>query len=1289
MQIRHWSIISLAVMAAVLLPGMERSAAANTLCVNPKGSKGCYSTIDDAVNHAASSDTIQVAHGTYREMVMIGKSLSLIGAGPGHTIIDATGKCTVIGGYDYCNAIYIDGMDNPGLSEVVVQGFTVANAKFEGILVTNASNVTISGSQVTGNNTGLIPVAGHSTCPGQPAWEASEDFDCGEGIHLVAVDHSTVANNIVDHNAGGILLTDETGPTHDNMIIGNLVTENPYECGITLASHRSADGKPPYGVFHNTVAYNESTNNGLNLAGAGVGIGLSTSGGDANTQAYGNVVIGNRITGNGHPGVALHAHRAGANLTDNTIIGNYIAGNGSDSGDTPTAGPTGVNIHAGNSNVALTGNVVTGNFIEHESIDVAIKTPAQIDVHLNNLSGEAVGIANLGGGTINATMNWWGCSGGPQAAGCSGVQGTGIAFAPWLTKPVYLSNQDDEQRLPQLLDRLHRRVLAWGRGESPIRHPSTDRRSCCSAVTPGEAMALGDTMNTGGRTKTQLNDTWKFIASNTLTGAEAIDYDDSSWASVSVSHTWDTVTRVTLFTNSWYRTHFTIPPTSAGMSVYVYFEGVFQIADVYVNGQNLGQHRGGYTCFIFDATNAISFAGDNVLAVKVSNDTCSDCLPDGTPRLFKGYGGIYRKVWSITTSPYHVATTDYASSGVYITPSNVSSESANVSIRTLVQNDGIVDKTFTVDNLLTDRDEKLILALQQDIVVPSGSTVAVTQIGLVANPRLWSPSDPYLYNVHTNVSVDGAITDTVDEHTGFRYYQLTADDFMLNGSSFKLRGVSKHQETEYSASAVTDAELTIDWDNLQDLGVNYVRLVHYPHAGLEYTLADQRGFLVWAENGHTNEGLPTANGDNINREMVYQNYNHPSIIFWSAGNEASGVAATSQYAAVLRASDSTRPIVYGSAGEGTPSNVDFIFENVYPGWYYGSMYDWNTIGHPWISESGAGMVVGTQNADHFNSVFQVGSYEPEQYGAMVNEVKFQDMFVTNPSHVPAFSNFQFREISDVLYKNTINTKGILTFSTYKKDIYYLYQSFLKADPAVVRIVGPHYFLRDSNPSGCGDIKVYSNALNLTLTVNGINRGTQANGSYTHLNGLVINNVFYWTDVLQIGRNDIQAADDSGNADIATIYYKGTGEFMPNEAAAKVFNVASSNVPAFFINTPISDQRPFYRDFDGTGDNTFDTIPSELSGAVGWIATKRQSDSARTSDISFDLTADADVYIMFSRQSTTPSWITDAGFSDTGVSGRWRDDSITLVDYQLFKASFAAGSHVALASSPIDFVIIVR
>src|SRR5262249_2354917 len=140
-----------------------------------------------------------------------------------------------------------------------------------------------------------------------------------------------------------------------------------------------------------------------------------------------------------------------------------------------------------------------------------------------------------------------------------------------------------------------------------------------------------------------------FIASNTLTGAEAVDYDDSSWATVTVPHTWDDVTSVTRYTNSWYRTHFAIASADAGKSLYLYFEGVFQVADVYLNAQYLGQHRGGYTRFGFDATGATNFGGDNVLAVRVSNATCDDCLPDGTPRLFKGYGGIYRKAWYIIT----------------------------------------------------------------------------------------------------------------------------------------------------------------------------------------------------------------------------------------------------------------------------------------------------------------------------------------------------------------------------------------------------------------------------------------------------------------------------------------------------------------------------------------------------------------------------------------------------------------------------------------------------------------
>lgn len=803
------------------------------------------------------------------------------------------------------------------------------------------------------------------------------------------------------------------------------------------------------------------------------------------------------------------------------------------------------------------------------------------------------------------------------------------------------------------------------------------------AIGPAEAVYVQPVTD---RAKIQLTGSWKFIASDTLNGAEARNYPDGSWASVSVPHTWDSVTSVTKHSNSWYRKHFTISAADAGKRIHVYFEGAFQTATVYVNGQYLGQHRGGYTRFLFDATKAITVGGDNVLAVKVSSADCSDCLPNGNTRLFKGYGGIYRKVWLLKTNKYHVATTDYASSGVYVTPSNVSAASASISIRTLVTNNDTVGKTLTVKNFLTDANENNVLTLQRNVTVPANTTAAVTQNGTVSNPRLWSPSSPYLYNVHAEVWVDGAIKDSVNERTGFRYYQLTSSDFTLNGASMRLRGVGKHQETEYRASAVTDAELIQDWDNLQDLGVNFVRLAHYPHAELEYDEADRRGIMVWAENGHTNGGSPTPNGDYITREMVYQNYNHPSIIFWSAGNEA-GQTAASQYAAVLQAADGSRPVVYASNGQ-TPANVDFIFKNTYAGWYSGTMYNFLTSSDHWISETGAGMVVGTHTANSFAMSYKVDVYEPEEYGTLVNEVRFHDLF-NNPTHVPAFSSWVFREFAIDKYKGLINTKGFLTFSNYKKDVYYHYKTFLKTSP-VVHVVGPHYFLRSANASGQGDVKVYSNASSVTLKINGVTKGARSNGGYSHPNGTRINNVFYWKNVLSLGKNVITATDAAGVSDSATVYYKGTGSTMPAESGAKVRNVTSSNLAsrAYFINKPIADQRPFYWDFDSTGDNTFDFVPALVAGAT-WIATKRQSDAAKTTRLAFDLTAAATVYIMATKQATTPGWIVSAGFTDTGVTGRWRDNNLRLVSYKLYKRSFGGAARVSLGSSPIDYVVLIK
>ena len=423
--------------AAIL--GMPASLHAATLCVNSHGTGGCYKTIAAAVAAASPNDTIKVSAGTYKEDVVIGKPLSLIGAGQDWTIINAKGLS---------NGLYIDGLDNPGLGHVVITGFTVESANFEGILIQNASFVTVWGNEVRDNDQGLDVQA--ETCDGQPPFETSEGDDCGEGIHLMGVDHSIISGNQVEKNAGGILVTDETAATHDNAITRNTVQNNDLDCGITLASHppyvKSGPTPAPFGVFHNTISENDSFNNGHGTPGGGAGVGLFAPG--PGNMTYGNSVVHNRLVNNGLPGVAVHNHApvpppAGPNVDDNTIIGNFIAGNGPDS-DVPTTVPTGIAILGAS---PVTGLVIADNVIVDEDIDVAVNSASSIDLHLNDLNGRKVGIDNLNAaGTINATENWWGCAKGPGAGGCSSIQGSGVTFTPWLTQPSSPDRDDNHWR---------------------------------------------------------------------------------------------------------------------------------------------------------------------------------------------------------------------------------------------------------------------------------------------------------------------------------------------------------------------------------------------------------------------------------------------------------------------------------------------------------------------------------------------------------------------------------------------------------------------------------------------------------------------------------------------------------------------------------------------------------------------------------------------------------------------------------------------------------------------------
>jgi parallel beta-helix repeat protein len=423
---------------ALLFAGVTQQARAATLCVNPGHPNHCFTSIGAAVAAASPGDTIRVAHGTYAEYVVVPKPLSLIGDDEDNTIIDASNKPF---------GINVDGFNHHGLRGVVIAEFTVRNANNAGIVISNAWDVTISGNSILNNDKGLVP-GNPTTCPSLSSFPyfTGEAEDCGEGILLSGVRHSILADNTVTGNAGGILITDDTGATHDNLITGNSVVRNTaLDCGITLPSHSEA------GVFHNTVSGNDSSYNG------GPGVGIFAPG--PGSKAYGNVIINNHLKGNGLPGVTMHNHAApgvdgvpaGApppRFNDNVIVGNEISDNAQDTEDAATAGPTGINIF---SVAPMTGTLISQNVIHDEAFDIVIKVPETgnvpaVQIHLNNFAEGNVGVQDAGATQVDATQNWWGCRGGPATGDCATVSGANVIFTPWLRKPFHVREDERDER---------------------------------------------------------------------------------------------------------------------------------------------------------------------------------------------------------------------------------------------------------------------------------------------------------------------------------------------------------------------------------------------------------------------------------------------------------------------------------------------------------------------------------------------------------------------------------------------------------------------------------------------------------------------------------------------------------------------------------------------------------------------------------------------------------------------------------------------------------------------------
>ncbi len=641
------------------------------------------------------------------------------------------------------------------------------------------------------------------------------------------------------------------------------------------------------------------------------------------------------------------------------------------------------------------------------------------------------------------------------------------------------------------------------------------------------------------RAEIDLDSSWKFQRAD-VAGANAAAFDDSAWSAATLPHTWNAADGQDGGSNyyrgvGWYRRHLAIAPENAASRLFLRFEGANAVADVYVNGTFAGHHTGGYTAFTFDVTGLIDAAGDNVIAVKVNNAADADLAPISAD--YTSFGGLYRDVRLLVTNAVHVDPLNLGSPGVFAKPSNVSAASADLEVTSNIRNDSNSSRSIEVDTFVVDAGGNTVATLNSTQDLAPNSRTDFVQSTNVPSPHLWDGrTDPYLYQVYVQVNDGGNLTDLVQQPLGFRSYSVSPDSgFSLNGKYLDLHGVSLHQDRLNKGWAVSPADTAQDIDIVKEIGATAVRLSHYPHSEQTYDLLDQSGIVAWSEipliNQITQSTAFYASTSLQLQEMIRQNYNHPSVLFWGLFNEVTlrtgpdPKPLVSQLQTLAKTEDSTRlTTVATDANDSDPVNwySDVTDFNRYGGWYGGSPGDFA----PWadsihrnyptrsigVSEFGAGASI-KQHTDNVTQPVADSKFHPEEWQNVFHETYWQAMqarpflwskFVWNLFDFAIDS----RDEGDAPGRND---KGLVTYDrSTRKDAFYYYKANWSDSP--VLYLTDRRFTQRTNATT--DVKVYSNLDSVTLKVNGVSIGSNTS----------TNRIFRWQNVsLAPGDNLIEVS----------------------------------------------------------------------------------------------------------------------------------------------------------------------
>ena len=587
------------------------------------------------------------------------------------------------------------------------------------------------------------------------------------------------------------------------------------------------------------------------------------------------------------------------------------------------------------------------------------------------------------------------------------------------------------------------------------------------------------------RQTVKFNDNWHFWKN-----VSDVNISDGG-ESVTLPHTWNGIDGQDggndYFRGSCvYKKAFRTEDLPESQKYYLEINGANSSADVYCNGKRLAHHDGGYSTWRVNITSYLR--AENIISIIVDNSPNEEVYPQIADFTF--YGGLYRDVNVICVNSTHFDLEYYGGKGLCVTP-QTDGKDASIKIETFLCG---MEKGDIIEYRIFDKSGQEVATLESE---------QTCETLLLKDVHLWDGiDDPYLYNAEVSVTRSGEKLDTVSSRFGCRTFEIDSQKgFILNGREYSLRGVSRHQDRWEIGNALLPCHHKEDMDLICEVGANTIRLAHYQHDQYFYDLCDERGMVVWAEIPYISRHMDGGNENTFNqmRELIVQNYNHPSICVWGLSNEITMdgaknsdlIANHHRLNDLVHQMDATRPTTVAcismcDMAEEYVHISDVVSYNHYFGWYGGSVDEygsWFDKFHEKYPNTPIGCSeYGCEALNWHNSNPESGDYS-EEYQAYYHEELIKQLFSRKyiwSTHV--WNMFDFgADARAEGGENGQNHKGLVTIDRkYKKDAFYAYKAWLSKEP-FVHLCGKRYIDRVEEVT---KVTVYSNLPEVELFVNG-------------------------------------------------------------------------------------------------------------------------------------------------------------------------------------------------------------